>query len=674
MKIWVKIALLVFIVTNVVLEIVLFFVKNEITKEYTRLEGRNLQTLASSISTSIDGEYFKMVDFSDTSKVYNNQHYQHLQSSLKKIKKKLNLPQEIYTLSMIDSDHAIFGIMTNEVPFSGDTLELKSDVAKKCLLQVYETKKSMHTGIYEDQYGMWITGMAPIIDNDGNVVGVVQADHKSSYVQAKIDENNKYFLYFRIILIPFLILISIIASKFISKPITQLTKAIDNISKGNYKKVKNIKATGELKLLVNSTNRMRETILEQQEKIQENIRELTDSNEKLKTAKEKAEEINRLKSNFLANMSHELRTPLVGILGFAEIIEEEIEDPELKKLTGFILEDQQRLLNTVDSILDLSVIEANKKEVNYEPVNLVEKANNTFIRYKKAADKKNLDLSVSIKKQPDPIKADRKLLAQVLNNLVDNAIKFTKQGEVKIVIDEKEINDIKYGVVRIIDSGIGIPQDCINFIFEEFRQLSEGLSRNFEGVGLGLTITKNFVELMNGRIEVKSKVNKGSEFCVMFPVYKKSELNLIKEKTQKINEIKESDKPRQNNGKILLVEDNDSSIELIKKFLGNNYQLDFCSDGETAILKVKEKAYSLIIMDIKLEGKLNGLETAKKISEIDNYKNIPIVALTAYAMKGDEKKILSGACTQYISKPFNKQTLISTINTALECSANKTNQ
>ncbi len=673
MKIWVKIALLVFIVTNLVLEIVLFFIKKEITKEYTRLEGRNLQTLASSISTSIDGEYFKMIDFTDTSKVYNNPHYLSLQSSLKKIKKRLNLPQEIYTLSMIDSDRAMFGIMTNDVPFSGDILELKSDVAKKSLLQVYKTKKSMHTGIYDDQYGMWLSGLAPIIDNEGKVVGVVQADHESSYVLAEIGKHNKHIIYFSLILTPFLILISIVVSKFISKPITQLTKTVDNISKGNYKKVENIKAAGELKQLVVSTNRMRETILEQQEKIQETIRELTDSNEKLKTAKDKAEELNRLKSNFLANMSHELRTPLVGILGFAEIIEEEIEDPEIKKLTKFILEDQQRLLSTVDSILDLSAIEVNKKDVRYEPVNLVEKANNTFFRYKATADKKNLDLSVSIKKQPGSIKADKKLLAQVLNNLVDNAIKFTKQGEVRIEIDEKEIDSIKYGVVRVIDTGIGIPEECINFIFEEFRQLSEGLTRNFEGVGLGLTITKSFVELLNGKIEVQSKINKGSEFSVMFPVYEKSEYIQTKDEPQNIYEIKESQIQAHINEKFLLVEDDEISIEVTKRFLENNFRIDFCSDGETAILKAKENFYSLILMDIKLEGKLNGLETAKRIREIESYKDIPIVALTAFAMKEDEKEILSGACTQYISKPFNKQTLISTIITALECSAKTTN-
>ena len=614
-----------------------------------------------------------MVDFSDTTNIYKDPHYLSLQNSLKKIKKNLNLPEEIYTLSKIDSDRAIFGIMTNEVPFSGDTLELKSDIARRSLFQVYETKKSMHTGIYDDQYGMWISGLAPIIDKEGKVVGVVQADHESSYVQAKIDENNKYILYFRLLLIPFLILISIIAAKFVSKPILELTDEVENISKGNYTKNKKIKAGGEVKQLVNATNRMKETILEQQKKIQETIRKLTDSNEKLKIAKEKAEEINRLKSNFLANMSHELRTPLVGTLGFLEILNDEIEDPELKKMTNFILEDQHRLLNTLNSLLDLTAIEANKKDFNYESVDLVEKVNHTFNRYKAAAQNKDLDISLSTDIKPEPIKADRKLLAQVLNNLVDNAIKFTKTGFIRIETDEQIIDSQKYGVVKVIDTGIGIPQECINFIFEEFRQLSEGLSRNFEGVGLGLTITKNFVELMNGKIEVQSEVDKGSKFSVMFPVYEKSEYTIANEETQKINEIKAAHIPVHINGKILLVEDDEISIELIKKFLENNYRLDFCRDGETAILKAKENLYSLILMDIKLEGKLDGLETAKRIREIESYKNIPIVALTAFAMKGDEKKILSGACTQYISKPFDKQTLTSTIITALKCSANNTN-
>ncbi|NCS90488.1 MAG: hypothetical protein GW789_17375, partial [Ignavibacteria bacterium] len=200
------------------------------------------------------------------------------------------------------------------------------------------------------------------------------------------------------------------------------------------------------------------------------------------------------------------------------ILKEEIKDPELKTMTNFILEDQQRLLNTLNSLLDLSAIEAKKKEVNFESLDLIDAANITFNRYKAAAQLKKLDISIIIKTSPIKIKADRKLLSQVLNNIVDNAIKFTKNGFVRIELDKKEINNINCGVFRVIDSGIGIPKECINFVFEEFRQISEGLSRNFEGVGLGLTITKNFVELMNGNIEVQSEINKGSIFSVLFPV------------------------------------------------------------------------------------------------------------------------------------------------------------
>lgn len=518
MKIWVKIALLVFVVTNIVLEIVLFYLKKEIKIEYTRLEGRNLQTLVTSIANSIDGEYFNMVDFTDTSNIYKNKHYLSLQNSLKKIKKELNLPEEIYTLNRIDSNKAIFGVMTNVNPFSGDTLNLTSDIARNYINDVYKTKESIHTDIYEDQYGTWISGIAPIFDNNGNVISILQADHELNYIQSKIDENNERIFYFRLIIIPFLIFFSILVSKFISRPITKVTKMIDNISKGNYQSGDEITAGGEVKLLVDSTNRMCKTILEQQGKIKETIRELTDSNEKLKEAKERAEELNRLKSNFLANMSHELRTPLVGTLGFVEILNNEIEDPELKKMTSFILEDQQRLLNTLNSLLDISAIEANKKSVNLEPLNLIELAQNTFKRYKAAAQLKDLEFEFIIKNKDLKINADKKLFIKALNNLVDNAIKYTKKGFVKIEVDLFEIEREKYGMVKVIDSGIGIPKDCINFIFEEFRQISEGLSRNFEGVGLGLTITKNFIELMNGKIEVQSKLNEGSVFCVLFPI------------------------------------------------------------------------------------------------------------------------------------------------------------
>ncbi|MHB1686013.1 MAG: PAS domain-containing protein [Ignavibacteriaceae bacterium] len=253
-----------------------------------------------------------------------------------------------------------------------------------------------------------------------------------------------------------------------------------------------------------------------------NITLRKEAEHELITAKEKAEEMSRLKSNFLANMSHELRTPMIGILGFSEILKEEIGNPEQKEMIESIHSGGARLMQTLNQLLDLSRIESNKLDIILTPVDLSGIVSKHIKSYEGAAIKKNLYLRQINIKENISAELDERIFIQIFNNLLNNALKFTKVGGITVEVDKEKDNDNVWAVLRVIDTGIGIPGESMEMIFEEFRQASEGLSRNYEGTGLGLTITKRSVELMKGTISVESKEGVGSTFTVRLPSSKEA--------------------------------------------------------------------------------------------------------------------------------------------------------
>ncbi len=238
--------------------------------------------------------------------------------------------------------------------------------------------------------------------------------------------------------------------------------------------------------------------------------------DELKAAKEKAEEANRIKSNFLSNMSHDLRTPLIGILGYAEILMEEFKDTPQEEMAAVIFQSGNRLLDTLNSILTISKIEAEKFSIHYNNFNLETLIMEVAGLFQSVAIKKGITLTTHLASDDMIVCSDSKIIREILNNLVNNAIKYTKSGYVRI---EATINyDLNELFLSVSDSGIGIAVEKLDIIFEEFRQASEGLSRSFEGVGLGLAICKKYVQILGGKISVQSKVNQGSTFTVEIPL------------------------------------------------------------------------------------------------------------------------------------------------------------
>jgi len=232
------------------------------------------------------------------------------------------------------------------------------------------------------------------------------------------------------------------------------------------------------------------------------------------------EEARKMKSVFLDNMSHELRTPITVILGYAGILYDEIQDPDLKEMAEIILKSSNRLTESLNLLLDQSDVDSQKLMVEFERKDLKEILSDTYNVYKPVIEDKGLELILNYNEEAAFSNIDTKMFNKVMTNLLNNAIKFTDHGKVEIILENAKSVIQNYHTIKISDTGIGIPEEKQSLIFEAFRQVSEGMNRLFQGTGLGLSVTKKFVELMDGKILVESKINKGTSFILKFPAIK----------------------------------------------------------------------------------------------------------------------------------------------------------
>lgn len=395
--------------------------------------------------------------------------------------------------------------------------------------------------------------------------------------------------------------------------------------------------------------------------IKEDITEKKKILEDLIEAKEKAEEMNRVKSYFFANMSHELRTPFVGIQGYAELLAETVTDPEAVQMVEAIIESSKRLTDTLDKILSLSKIEFEAVQVSKSSVNVNDVLIDCYNLFIGTTSKKGIDFKLKLLDPPLEISTDEKILRGIINNLINNAIKFTITGKVEIEANVKLTKRIKNLVIKISDSGIGIPQEKQKLIWEAFRQASEGLNRSFEGTGLGLTITKRYVEMLGGTISLMSDLGKGSIFTVEIPIEAvKIENHKYVEPIKKIDDSKQIFSSAVK--RILYVEDDDLARDVLVKKLSKNYIVDSVEDAEKALEIVNTIQYDALLVDINLGRGMDGAQFVEKIREIENYKNVPAVAITAYAADTDRHEFLSRGFSHYISKPFSLAELSNLLN------------
>ncbi len=386
--------------------------------------------------------------------------------------------------------------------------------------------------------------------------------------------------------------------------------------------------------------------------------ELFKTQSDLINARLKAEEMNKLKTSFLANMSHELRTPMNGILGLATMIQDELEDTDPNKdYVRRIYDSGQRLMDTLNLILDLSVLESSKLRPAKTEVDLVAILNRLESKYSGKTEDKGIMFSFESSYSGFITLSDARLFMGVIDNLLSNALKFTREGFIVLSFSTEERNGKNYAVTYVADSGIGIPDDKKDVIFEEFRQVSEGLSRSHEGNGLGLTIAKKFVEVLGGELTFRSSLGKGSTFFVYLPIESAPIMDttaiVVEHEPDSVTEPKPSDTLPH----VLAVEDDSSNTIIVKLFLKKYAIVDTVLTAKDAIEYCKNNRYDIILMDINLGGELSGLDAVKEIRKQANYSRTPIVALSAYAMVGDREKFLENGCTHYLAKPYKKQEL-----------------
>lgn len=389
--------------------------------------------------------------------------------------------------------------------------------------------------------------------------------------------------------------------------------------------------------------------------IKEDITENKKILDELIMAKEKAEEMNRVKSSFFSNMSHELRTPLIGVLGFSEILEESLlNNKDLCRMASTIRVSGQRLMRTLNFILDIAKLESNKTQIFLQRTNIVPALREVADLFASVASQKNLVYSFASTQDEILCTIDRGLFANIFDNLLNNAVKFTEDGLVKLNI----YTTCENAIIEVTDTGLGISVEEQNIIWEEFRQASEGMGRQYEGTGLGLTIAKKYTELMGGTISVAGALGVGTTFTVSFPLSAHGTIEDLEPVNATIigQTIKQ---PGRALNSILYVEDDKVAISFVSILLKGLYLLDTAQTGKTALEMVQKKQYEVILMDINLKHGMNGMEITQIIRTMPGYKDIPIFACTAYAMESEVKDFLSHGLTHHLSKPFTKQELLS---------------
>jgi len=393
---------------------------------------------------------------------------------------------------------------------------------------------------------------------------------------------------------------------------------------------------------------------------------LMHANDEITSLKERMLESGKLRFNVLSNMSHEFRSPMNSIVGFAEILQQELKNTPLEYMTDSILHSSERLLHSLNSLITFVELESKSSITFYQPLNVIESLDSIFNFYREQCLLKGLTFEVEKRTEPLIVSAYQPYLNEIVTNLLENAFTFTKAGGVTISFDTKEDHGIQFGIVAIKDTGIGIPDDKLQLIFEEFRQVSEGLEREYEGNGLGLAIARRMANIMKGKITVESQIGEGSTFFLWVPAsdeedvqnfLEKNPVSSTKEPAIDMKQYLESDELPV----ILYAEDNVMNKLLVEKILENICIVEHAIDGSIALEMAKTKEYPLVILDINLSHEISGIEVMKKLREIPYYTNIPIVAVSGFIQPMYKTELLSEGFDEFLPKPYRKNEVISCV-------------
>ncbi|MBL3619253.1 MAG: response regulator, partial [gamma proteobacterium endosymbiont of Lamellibrachia anaximandri] len=398
--------------------------------------------------------------------------------------------------------------------------------------------------------------------------------------------------------------------------------------------------------LYGDDDKLREVVL-----IQEDISDRRTA-EHAQLEKEKAEAAAQAKSQFLANMSHEIRTPLNGVLGLARMGESGLSLEKAQQTFARITDSGQHLLRVVNDILDFSKIEAGMLPVVNHPFKLMGSVKDAINLIGEQTKTKALSLHVNAAQDlPAWVNGDALRLEQILVNLLSNAIKFTEQGEVRIRIEREKVGIL----FRVTDSGIGMNEEQLEHLFTPFNQADASTTRKFGGTGLGLAISSNLAHLMNGKINVESRLGKGSAFTLHLPLV---EVTPIQHKT----ESTETQGVQLEGIRVLAAEDIEINRIILEDMLENEgAHVIFAENGQLALEHLEElgvTAFDIVLMDIQMPV-MDGYEATRRILEMA--PTLPVIGLTAHALAEEREKCLAAGMVEHVTKPFNPDTLITAI-------------
>lgn len=393
------------------------------------------------------------------------------------------------------------------------------------------------------------------------------------------------------------------------------------------------------------------SLIEAKNELEQTNAQLMQTTIKANILAQEAEKANVAKSQFLANISHEIRTPMNAIIGFGEVLAEEPLGDVQKSYVKLILDSAKRLLLLINDILDFSRIEAGRMKVEKTECDVQELIANIESLMRPEATAKNLEFNVVCEQNVPPlIKTDSLKLRQCLINLVSNAIKFTEQGKIDIAVESFADNEKSFIEFRVTDTGIGIPADKHDAIFEVFTQADGSMTRKYGGTGLGLAVTRQLAKLLGGSIKFTSEEGKGSTFILSIPAdvvhtcRKASSHDVIKEYNGKFS------------GEILVVEDSPANQLFLRRTLEKlGFTVSVTADGLQAIEAVQTEKFDLILMDMQLPN-MKGFEVTKKLHSM-GFK-IPIIAMTASLMHEDEQQCRQAGSDDFIAKPIDCGLLI----------------